>query len=170
MSVFNVPVGHSRSLCTCLHSTSGMHHKPRTEMKTWQRLNLQRGNAVFAGVHTVNVVRNRPDLEQLREELRGLGASVVTTEDALKQDLAAADFPSRPLLGLNCVGGSSSNAVAKALGCARPWAAGPVLVTMRVLWSKSYGSNIMVWNSSCSGFRGLSRLAGLVAHWSRTVA
>ncbi len=66
------------------------------------------------GVHTINVVRDRPDLQRLREELQGLGATLVTTEDALKADLAAAQLP-RPALGLNCIGGSSSAAVAKAL-------------------------------------------------------
>lgn len=71
-----------------------------------------------AGVRTVNVVRDRADLQQLREELQGLGATVVTTEEALKQDLAGAELP-RPVLGLNCVGGSSSAAIAKALECAQ---------------------------------------------------
>lgn len=67
-------------------------------------------------MHTVNVVRDRPDLPALEEELKGLGADVVTTEERLKGDLAASGLP-RPALALNCVGGSSSAAVAKALAC-----------------------------------------------------
>jgi hypothetical protein len=45
---------------------------------------------------------------------QGLGATLVTTEERAKEDIAAAQLP-RPRLGLNCVGGSSSAAVAKAL-------------------------------------------------------
>lgn len=60
------------------------------------------------------MVRDRPDLQQLLNELRGMGGTLVTTEERLKEDLAAARLP-RPRLGLNCVGGSSSAAVAKAL-------------------------------------------------------
>lgn len=61
-------------------------------------------------------MRNRPDLQQLTDELQGLGATLVTTEERANGDLAAAQLP-RPRLGLNCVGGSSSAAVAKALMC-----------------------------------------------------
>ena len=45
---------------------------------------------------------------------QGLGATLVTTEERAKEDISAAQLP-RPRLGLNCVGGSSSAAVAKAL-------------------------------------------------------
>lgn len=66
------------------------------------------------GLKTVNVVRDRPGLQDLRSELSALGADVVTTEEALKEDLASLQLP-RPRLALNCVGGSSSAAVAKIL-------------------------------------------------------
>ena len=45
---------------------------------------------------------------------QGLGATLVTTEERAKDDILAAQLP-RPRLGLNCIGGSSSAAVAKAL-------------------------------------------------------
>jgi hypothetical protein len=48
------------------------------------------------------------------QHLQGLGATLVTTEGRAKEDVSAAQLP-RPRLGLNCVGGSSSAAVAKAL-------------------------------------------------------
>lgn len=70
--------------------------------------------AAAQGVKTVNVVRDRPDLQRLQDELQALGGTLVTTEERLRQDLAAERLP-RPRLGLNCVGGSSSAAVAKAL-------------------------------------------------------
>ena len=39
------------------------------------------------GIHTVNVVRDRPDLSELEHYLRGLGADVVTTDEKLKAAL-----------------------------------------------------------------------------------
>lgn len=47
--------------------------------------------------------------------MRNLVSMQVTTEAELKAAIAAADLP-RPTLGLNCVGGSASTAVAKSLG------------------------------------------------------
>lgn len=70
--------------------------------------------AKVMGVHTVNVVRDRPNMEELQHYLKGLGADIVTTDDQLKDTLASADMP-RPKLGLNCVGGASSTVVAKSL-------------------------------------------------------
>ena len=67
------------------------------------------------GVNTVNVVRDRPGLQALTDVLTALGATVVTTEEELKAHLKEAGLPP-PALALNCVGGSSGTAVAKALG------------------------------------------------------
>ena len=39
------------------------------------------------GIHTVNVVRDRPDMGELEHILKGLGADVVTTDDKLKSAL-----------------------------------------------------------------------------------
>ena len=64
----------------------------------------------------MNVVRDRPDMQPLVNDLLGLGASIVTTEQDLKQALKEAGLKP-PLLGLNCVGGSSATAVAKTLAC-----------------------------------------------------
>lgn len=66
------------------------------------------------GIHTVNVIRERPDMDEVKTYLKSLGADVVTTDDKLKAALASAGLP-RPKLGLNCVGGASSTALAKAL-------------------------------------------------------
>lgn len=63
---------------------------------------------------TVNVVRDRSSLQDLKSELRALGADMVTTEETLKADMASSQLP-RPRLALNCVGGSCSAAVAKTL-------------------------------------------------------
>ena len=71
---------------------------------------------VSPGVETVNVVRDRPGIQALTDELMALGATVVTTEEALKTQLKEAGL-APPALALNCVGGSSGTAVAKSLGC-----------------------------------------------------
>ncbi len=39
------------------------------------------------GIHTVNVVRDRPNMSELEHYLRGLGADVVTTDEKLKAAL-----------------------------------------------------------------------------------
>ena len=43
--------------------------------------------AKVMGVHTVNVVRDRPNMEELQHYLKGLGADIVTTDDQLKDTL-----------------------------------------------------------------------------------
>ena len=39
------------------------------------------------GIHTINVVRDRPNMDELEHYLTGLGADVVTTDDKLKAAL-----------------------------------------------------------------------------------
>ena len=39
------------------------------------------------GIHTINVVRDRPNMDELTHYLNGLGADVVTTDDKLKAAL-----------------------------------------------------------------------------------
>ncbi|KAJ9506583.1 hypothetical protein QJQ45_018520 [Haematococcus lacustris] len=68
------------------------------------------------GVKTVSVIRPRPDWEATVQRLKGLGADLVTTDSALKEDLKAAKLGPTPLLGLNCVGGTSALALCKVLG------------------------------------------------------
>lgn len=75
--------------------------------------------AASMGVNTVNIVRPRGDEQEtaaLTAELKGLGAAVVTTPDALKADLAHAGLAA-PKLALDCVGGDVGLATAKALTC-----------------------------------------------------
>lgn len=66
------------------------------------------------GIHTINIIRDRPDWEATVDWLKEMGADVVTKEETAKQ--AAADSGLPPgALGLNCVGGSAALAVAKLL-------------------------------------------------------
>lgn len=70
--------------------------------------------AAKRGICTVNVVRERPELLELVKQLHELGANVVTTESALREDLKSAGLP-KPALALNSVGGRSSAAIASTL-------------------------------------------------------
>uniref|UniRef100_A0A8C6ZJ98 Enoyl-[acyl-carrier-protein] reductase, mitochondrial n=1 Tax=Nothoprocta perdicaria TaxID=30464 RepID=A0A8C6ZJ98_NOTPE len=63
-----------------------------------------------AGIRTINVVRDRPDLPKLVERLVSLGADHVITEEMLRKPDMKDIFKSipKPRLALNCVGGKSA--------------------------------------------------------------
>jgi len=70
---------------------------------------------------TVNIVRDREDIGELKEYLYGIGADVVWTEKELRTAKEFRDniFP-KARLALNCVGGESSTEISKCLergGC-----------------------------------------------------
>ncbi|XP_023023589.1 enoyl-[acyl-carrier-protein] reductase, mitochondrial [Leptinotarsa decemlineata] len=61
------------------------------------------------GVRSVNIVRNRPNLQELRDFLTKLGATYVLTEEELRTtDIFKTNKIEKPKLGLNCVGGQSA--------------------------------------------------------------
>lgn len=73
------------------------------------------------GLKSINVVRNRSGVEDLKEELVGLGADWVVTEE----ELAGRDFRGAvkartggkgARLGLNCVGGKATTDLVRQLG------------------------------------------------------
>ncbi|KAM6967869.1 enoyl-[acyl-carrier-protein] reductase, mitochondrial [Aplochiton taeniatus] len=66
--------------------------------------------AAARGVHTINVVRDRPDLTQLTDRLKSMGASYVVKEEALRRPEMKELFKTcpRPKLALNGVGGKSA--------------------------------------------------------------
>ncbi|XP_012289218.1 enoyl-[acyl-carrier-protein] reductase, mitochondrial [Orussus abietinus] len=73
---------------------------------------------------TVSVVRDRPDILKLKEQLKELGANEVLTEDeARKTDLFKSKKLAVPKLALNCVSGQN------ALEVSRQLANGGVMVT-----------------------------------------
>ena len=65
--------------------------------------------------HTVNIVRDRPDIAALKAELMTLGAGEVLTEEEYADRLKS-DSPIKAHLGLNCVGGRSALQLIKGLG------------------------------------------------------
>lgn len=76
------------------------------------------------GVVSVNVVRNRPDIDNLKTYLKKLGANYVYTEEEIGNiDIFKSGKARRPLLALNCVGGKSASSIMRHLGI------GGVLVT-----------------------------------------
>ncbi|XP_017770401.1 PREDICTED: probable trans-2-enoyl-CoA reductase, mitochondrial [Nicrophorus vespilloides] len=61
------------------------------------------------GLKTVNIVRDRPKIGELRNFLKQLGATEVLTEEELrKTDLFKSKKLPKPKLGLNCVGGKNA--------------------------------------------------------------
>jgi trans-2-enoyl-CoA reductase len=62
---------------------------------------------------TINIVRNRDNIDELKSYLTSLGATHVLTEEEARRSWR--DLP-RPRLALNCVGGASSTELCKALG------------------------------------------------------
>ncbi|KAI9476433.1 MAG: hypothetical protein EXX96DRAFT_577182 [Benjaminiella poitrasii] len=73
------------------------------------------------GLKTINVVRDRPDFDKLRQELIDLGATHVVVDESLgnfenKKEIKSWFGKNTPLLGLNCVGGKNATEMAKYLG------------------------------------------------------
>lgn len=73
------------------------------------------------GIKSVNIVRDRPDLEQLRAFLKKLGADYVLTEEELrKTDIFKSGEIPKPKLALNCVGGQNALEVMRHLQHSSP--------------------------------------------------
>lgn len=68
------------------------------------------------GIKTVNIVRNRPTINELKEYLKSLGATYVLTEEELRQtDIFKSKAINKPKLALNCVGGKSATELMRQL-------------------------------------------------------
>ncbi|XP_009450532.3 enoyl-[acyl-carrier-protein] reductase, mitochondrial isoform X5 [Pan troglodytes] len=73
--------------------------------------------AAALGLRTINVVRDRPDIQKLSDRLKSLGAEHVITEEELRRPKMKnffKDMP-QPRLALNCVGGKSSTELLRQL-------------------------------------------------------
>lgn len=61
-------------------------------------------------VQVVGIVRSRPDIEELKNHLKNLGATEILTEEELKtRSIFESGTLPKPVLALNCVGGSSAS-------------------------------------------------------------
>ncbi|XP_048414003.2 enoyl-[acyl-carrier-protein] reductase, mitochondrial [Stegostoma tigrinum] len=69
------------------------------------------------GLKTINVVRDRPNLQQLTDSMKSMGADYVITEEALRKPDMEELFKEvpRPLLALNGVGGKSATEILRHL-------------------------------------------------------
>ena len=66
---------------------------------------------------TVNIIRDRENVEELKEDLKRIGADYVWTESELRSAKEFRDnIIPKAKLALNCVGGSSSTEISKCLG------------------------------------------------------
>ncbi|GBP26932.1 Enoyl-[acyl-carrier-protein] reductase, mitochondrial [Eumeta japonica] len=60
-------------------------------------------------IKNINIVRSRPEIDELKEYLKSLGATIVLTEEELRStNIFKEKLVDRPSLALNCVGGKSS--------------------------------------------------------------
>ncbi|CAM0152367.1 unnamed protein product [Urochloa decumbens] len=69
------------------------------------------------GIHTINVIRDRPGSEEAKDKLKQLGADEVFTESQLdmKNVKSLLGALPEPALGFNCVGGNSASLLLKFL-------------------------------------------------------
>uniref|UniRef100_A0A6P8S124 Enoyl-[acyl-carrier-protein] reductase, mitochondrial n=1 Tax=Geotrypetes seraphini TaxID=260995 RepID=A0A6P8S124_GEOSA len=76
--------------------------------------------AAALGFRTINVVRDRPNLQELVDRLKALGADHVLTEEMLRRPEMKDLFKRvpRPRLALNCVGGKSTTEMLRHLAFA----------------------------------------------------
>lgn len=77
--------------------------------------------AHLRGLKSINVVRDRSDIDELKQELHDLGADHVLTEEqiadkSIKTVIKDWTNGSLPKLALNCVGGRSSTNISRQLG------------------------------------------------------
>jgi trans-2-enoyl-CoA reductase len=71
------------------------------------------------GIRTINILRDRPNFNETVERLKSLGADFVVSEQfvssiAMKKMMEEKKI-SKPVLGLNCVGGDTSVEIARML-------------------------------------------------------
>ncbi|XP_071454895.1 enoyl-[acyl-carrier-protein] reductase, mitochondrial [Hetaerina americana] len=61
------------------------------------------------GIHSINVVRDRPDIDDLKKYLHSIGATHVLTESEIRTtEIFKSGQVPKPKLAFNCVGGKSS--------------------------------------------------------------
>lgn len=67
------------------------------------------------GLKSVGVIRDRPDVVILKEELKRLGATEVYTEEEIADPDIFSKCITKPILALNCVGGKSAELISQHL-------------------------------------------------------
>ncbi|KAL1435751.1 hypothetical protein MTO96_010536 [Rhipicephalus appendiculatus] len=89
------------------------------------------------GLNSINIVRDRPNLQELKDNLKSLGADYVVTEEELRtpvmKDIFAVVPP--PKLALNCIGGKNATDMMRHL-----MKDIKVVGFWRTLWAKEHGN------------------------------
>lgn len=68
------------------------------------------------GVNSVGIVRDRPEICELKDMLKGLGATYVLTEEEIRtSDIFKTGKVKKPKLAFNCVGGKNATEVSRHL-------------------------------------------------------
>ncbi|EDW74553.2 uncharacterized protein Dwil_GK21344 [Drosophila willistoni] len=68
------------------------------------------------GINSIGIVRNRPEIEELKQMLQCLGATAILTEEEIRtSDIFKTGKLKRPKLAFNCVGGKSATEVSRHL-------------------------------------------------------
>jgi len=102
------------------------------------------------GINTVNVVRNRSNIEHVKKDLMDLGATAVVTEEEMAtSEIFKSGSIKEPKLALNCVGGTSASQLLKRL------TPKGVMVTYGAMARKPVTINatqLIFKNISCQGF------------------
>uniref|UniRef100_A0A2A4JQX7 Enoyl-[acyl-carrier-protein] reductase, mitochondrial n=1 Tax=Heliothis virescens TaxID=7102 RepID=A0A2A4JQX7_HELVI len=112
------------------------------------------------GVKNINIVRNRPDIDELKTYLQSLGATYVLTEEELRSTpIFRTKEIEKPSLAINCVGGKNSLEMLRHLqhsacmvtygGMSRD----PVIIPTSAFIFKNlafYGFWMTVWNEKAS--------------------
>lgn len=114
----------------------------------------------FWGFKTINIVRSRENIDELKHELKKLGANYVLTEEELRStDLFKSGEIKKPNLGLNCIGGKSSSELLRKLDYSGTlvtyggMSTQPVTIPVSALIFKNIkfvGFNVNRWNANCS--------------------
>ncbi|XP_009620832.3 enoyl-[acyl-carrier-protein] reductase, mitochondrial-like [Nicotiana tomentosiformis] len=73
--------------------------------------------ARLRGIYSINIIRDKPGSDEVKEKLKKIGADKVFTEKELnvKRVKSLLGDISEPILGLNCVGGNAATLVVKFL-------------------------------------------------------
>uniref|UniRef100_A0A8D1YC85 Enoyl-[acyl-carrier-protein] reductase, mitochondrial n=1 Tax=Sus scrofa TaxID=9823 RepID=A0A8D1YC85_PIG len=105
--------------------------------------------AAALGLRTINVVRDRPDIQKLMDRLKNLGADHVVTEEELRKPEMKNFFKNvpQPRLALNCVGGKSSTELLRHL------APGGTMVTYGGMAKQPVVASVVSWWGDMPGDR-----------------
>ena len=126
----SIPIPYAATIhvnpCTAYRMLKDFVSLPRGSVVIQNGANSAVGQAVIQlakiwGIQTVNLVRDRPNYSELEAYLRSLGATMVLKEETSQSSSVVLErirdvCGQTPILGLNCIGGSSATLLARLMG------------------------------------------------------